>query len=922
MITRRGIRGALVALAAAAALPAAASAASPSWVPGEVLVGAPDAAVVGGEQVGAPAAGIRLVRTGPAETVPDAVARLRAVPGVRWAEPNRIVSAAAVPNDPFAGEEYWFNNAGQINGGRVAGLPDADADVPEAWAITRGSPSVVVAVVDGGIAYDSPDLASAVWTNPGETGGGRESNGVDDDRDGLVDDWRGWDWRDDDNDPRDLGLFPHGTAVSGIIGARADDGYGIAGVAPLTRIMPLRVNSPSGSATISDVVAAFGYAQRMGARVVNASFGGPTPSSAEQAAIAAAPGVLFVTSAGNDGIDMDAGDPNYPCAFDLPNVICVAATDERDGLAAFSNRGARTVDLAAPGVGVLTTAPPWAELAADDFETPLEGRWITGGTGGTWQRTTERAASGAWSIADSPSGPYGNDVSHWIQWAAPVDLSNRVGCRIDVQYRSQTVNPDGLYFETSTNGGASWSQQDTLTGDTGGEFISGDGDITPAQGRPSVLFRLRMSSNASVTGDGFDIDDVALRCVGGTPDGRDLIYASGTSFAAPVVSGIAALLLAQKPTLTVAELRAAILAGVDPLPSLAGRVATGGRASARRALEAVGATPPASSTATLTDPGRVTRLVVRRARSGAVTLSATIAGRATGATGLLMRGPAIVKRLAAARSGAVTLALGRLAPGTYRVTLAPRDPVTSAVRGTRTATFTVPARRAAPARRAKRAQEVTSDNTGAAGYRLPATPQPLDAAASAATGGSVAGDPVAHGIGAALEGLLGIRPVARTLVESRIGDLAAAATAAGGATLAPGGAAAAALPSPHRGARVPVRVAGRGPRVAALRAALVAHSANEADAAALARALGVLATRVRAAAAAGDLAGVAQGLRDAGLLAPSLGDAVARRPALRRAVARTAARAGRSVPRMLRNPAQDRADQRLATGLRRFASLG
>ncbi|HMN99742.1 MAG TPA: S8 family serine peptidase, partial [Miltoncostaeaceae bacterium] len=703
MVTRPGIRVALAALAAlaataAAAHPPAAAGASPAWVPGEVLVGAAPGAGVGGQQVGTPAAGIRLVPTGRAETVPEAVARLRATPGVRWAEPNRIVSSTAVPGDPFAGEEYWLHNAGQVNGGRVVGLPDADADVPEAWAITRGSPAVTVAVVDGGIAYDNPDLASAVWTNPGETGGGRESNGADDDGNGLIDDWRGWDWRDGDNDPRDLGLFPHGTAVSGIIGARADDGYGIAGVAPLTRIMPLRVNSPSGSATISDVVAAFGYAQRMGARVVNASFGGPTPSSAEQAAIAAAPGVLFVTSAGNDGRDLDAGTPNYPCAFDLPNVICVAATDERDGLAGFSNHGARTVDLAAPGVGMLTTAPPWAELAADDFETPLAGRWTTGGTGGTWQRTTERAASGAWSIADSPGGPYGDDVSHWIQWAAPVDLSDRVGCRIDIQYRSQTVSPDGLYFETSANGGSSWTQQDTLTGDTDG-FISGDGDLTPAQGRPSVLFRLRMSSNGSVTGDGFAVDDLALHCIGGAPDGRDLIYASGTSFAAPVVSGIAALLLAQRPSLDVAGLRAAILAGVDPLPSLSGRVATGGRASARRALEAIGAAPEARAAEAPADPGRVTRLSVRRSRAGTVTVTAALAGQATGATGLVFRRATLVRRIATARTGTVTLGLGRLAPGVYRVTLAPQDAATTAAQGTRTATFTVPARRAAHRKR-------------------------------------------------------------------------------------------------------------------------------------------------------------------------------------------------------------------------------
>ena len=322
---------------------------------------------------------------------------------------------------------------------------------------------------------------------------------------------------------------------------------------------------------------------------------------------------------------------------------------------------------------------------------------------------------------------------------------------------------------------------------------------------------------------------------------------------------------------------------------------------------------------TATDPGRVTRLSVRRARTGAVTLTATLAGRATGATGLLFRGAALVRRLAAARAGTVTLGLGRLAPGAYRVTLAPRDPATSAVRGTRTATFTVPARRARPARSA---QEVAADNTGAAGYRLPASPQPLDPAASPRPAGTVAGDPASRGVATGLARLLAIRPAGRSAVEARLGDLAAAAAAAGGATLSPGGATSAPLPAPRRGTVRAIGVAGRGPRAAALRAALAAQAANAADAAALARVLGVAAARVRAAGAAGDLAGVAQGLRDAGLVAPSLGDVIARRPALRHAVARAAARAGTRVPAAVRNPALDRRDLRLAAGLRRFATLG
>ena len=265
------------------------------------------------------------------------------------AQPDRD-HARRVPNDPFAGEEYWFHNTGQVNGGprrrrpgrrrrRPRGLGDHPRQ-PRGDG-RRGRRRRRVRQPRPGVRdLDQPGRERAAggsrtaWTTTATASSTTGAAGT-----GAT----------TTTTRATSGCFPHGTAVAGIIGARADDGYGVAGVAPLTRIMPLRINSPSGAATISDVVAAFGYAQRMGARVVNASFGGTTASSAERAAIAAAPGVLFVTSAGNDGRDMDAGGPNYPCAFDLPNVICVAATDERDRLAGFSNRGATTVDLAAPG---------------------------------------------------------------------------------------------------------------------------------------------------------------------------------------------------------------------------------------------------------------------------------------------------------------------------------------------------------------------------------------------------------------------------------------------------------------------------------------------------------------------------------------------------------------------------------------------
>ena len=438
-------------------------------------------------------------------------------------------------------------------------------------------------------------------------------------------------------------------------------------------------------------------------------------------------------------------------------MICVAATDEGDALAPFSNSGVESVDLAAPGTGILTTAPPFADLLADDFETPLGGRWTTGGPGGTWQRTTERAYTGSWSLTDSPGGQYPNNADFWIRSTTPVSLAGRIGCRLDFQYRSDAVNPDGLFVETSIDGGATWVEQDTLTGSTG-DFISGDADLSSVNGRPSVLVGLRLHSNGSVTGDGLHLDDLVLRCLGGAPDGRDLYYANGTSFAAPVVSGIAALLLAERPGLPVEGLRAALLAGVDPRPGLAGKVATGGRASARAAIDAL---PPLAAASAAVDPARVERLgIARAATTGRITLRATLAGQATGASGLLLRGAALVRRLEIAGTGPVTVGLGRLPAGAYRVTLAPDGAVTSPVNGIATLAFTV---RAAPARaRTAKRQAETGDSTGATGYRLPATPQPvsgsgIEALASAATptvltcaggrcapaaGTSVLGDPV------------------------------------------------------------------------------------------------------------------------------------------------------------------------------------
>ena len=293
----------------------------------------------------------------------EAIEQLRTDPRVRYAEPNALVRAsdhAGVPNDPGFHYLWGLDNFGQdVNG--VSGAVDADIDAAEAWSAPGAGAEVVVGVIDTGVDFGHVDLgggggAAPMWTNPGETCSGCPTNGVDDDGNGYVDDWRGWDWVNDDNDPTDDN--GHGTHVAGTIGARADDGVGVVGVARNARLIGLKFLGADGVGTTADAVAALLYATAKGALVTNNSWGNDEYSQALADAIGAADtaGALFVAAAGNSLGNNDAA-PNYPSSYALPNVVAVAATDQFDAKAWFSNYGARTVDLGAPGTNILSAAP-------------------------------------------------------------------------------------------------------------------------------------------------------------------------------------------------------------------------------------------------------------------------------------------------------------------------------------------------------------------------------------------------------------------------------------------------------------------------------------------------------------------------------------------------------------------------------------
>jgi subtilisin family serine protease len=659
----------LVALAVAPAL-ASADTHPPAYVPGEVIVkfrpglstaertdALADRRARLARHPGVPRTVLARVPAG--ADVRQTVAALERDPRVAWAEPNAYRTAGAVPNDPFLSQQWGLLNTGQTVDG-VTGMADADIDAPEAWDVTTGAPDVKVAVVDSGVNFDQPDLAPNLWRNPGESGGGRDINGVDDDGNGFVDDVRGWDFVQRDSYPSDN--FGHGSLVAGTLAARGGNGLGISGVAPRTTLIPVRVLGNAGVGTCASIASGMEYAVRAGARIVNVSVGSREPCQIERDVIDAAPNTLFVFSAMNDGVDIDAT-PDYPCSYRLANIVCVAATDSSDRLAGFSNYGARTVDLAAPGKGIFSTYVKWGatqEVFSDDFETPLTGRWVTGGTPDTWARTPfVQTRSGGFALSNSTVGTYANNTQNWAQLNTGLDLTGKRDCAATIWVKKSlgsSGDHDMLIADPSRDGvhPGTWTTGQLGTNSGFEKWLI---DLAPLDGYSTGSLRFWLDTDASGTGGGVALDDLRVFCVppvtsySGAAD--EFLAADGTSFAAPQVSGVAALLLSLDPGLTAVQLKQRILATADPLPGLTGRTVTGSRLNAARAVResSPAAPPPAGGT-----PGEPSRAAVAQALAAQAGAVAT-ALRTAGIRALARRGGLVGARLLVPGSGRLTVKL-------------------------------------------------------------------------------------------------------------------------------------------------------------------------------------------------------------------------------------------------------------------------
>ncbi len=540
----------------------------------------------------------------PEETsVEDAIDYYKSYPDVEFVEPNYIVRTVAIPNDPGYIQQWGLNNTGQFGG-----IPGADISAQKAWEVTKGSDNIIIAVLDSGVSYDHPDLKDNIWVNTAEMNG---KAGVDDDNNGYVDDYYGWDYIDNDGYPSDYNQ--HGTHVAGIIAAKGNNNTGISGVMWSAKIMALRFLGVTGTGDVARAAEAIEYAVDNGARIINASWGGYDYSATVYSAInyARQHNVLFVAAAGNESNDNNIS-PFYPASYNLPNIISVAATDQGDQLAYFSNYGSNKVHLAAPGVSIYSTVPHFSYgspviLYSENFDSasgilPLLG-WVRGGTQSTWAITEGTGINGTNSLEDSPGTNYLSNTNSWAGYKTSFNSQKNYLYRLYFKWKGHidTTTNDFFYINYSQDS-IFWDWADYRDGNNPLYVSDYTDEITSAADLLDKFYiGFGLKSDSLVNYEGINIDDVVLQKY--SISVSNYSYESGgwngTSMAAPFVSGVAGLILSANPSLTYTQVKDRILNSVDKISSLTGKTITGGRLNAASALGATIPSAPSGLSATV-----------------------------------------------------------------------------------------------------------------------------------------------------------------------------------------------------------------------------------------------------------------------------------------------------------------------------------
>lgn len=524
------------------------------------------------------------------DNVPNLMKKLRESPDVVEVAPNFIRHPYVVPNDPLFADQWGLQNTAQVGG--VAG---ADIRAANAWETSTGSSGTVLAVLDSGVDYTHEDLAANMWHNLQETPG----DGLDNDGNGYMDDIHGIDTGESDSDPMDE--TGHGTQVAGVMAAVGNNEKGIAGVNWQARILPVKIEDADGNFTDSAIIEALSYVTALKqrgvpVRAMNASWGGNDYSQPLKRAIeeAGEAGILLVVAAGNGGYSNDEV-ANYPSSYDLWNVISVAASKTDDQLASFSNYGRTTVDLAAPGEWIASTAmgrlyhPAPGDIFFDDMESGTNGWAVTP----YWAITDEKAYDGSAAWSDSPGGPYLHDHEATLTYTNDIDLSSYASTEVHLGFATRHdyfYRTDGCRVYASGNAGASWTELHNFDGQhtLGWEEVS---FRIPDELKTSAFrFKFWTHAHSIAPQDGIYIDRIGIGVI--APGGSDnYAYSEGTSLAAPFVTGVAGLLQTRSDIINLPDKMAAgqvkscLLSGTDELPGGIPEVLTDGRMNAAKALE-------------------------------------------------------------------------------------------------------------------------------------------------------------------------------------------------------------------------------------------------------------------------------------------------------------------------------------------------
>ncbi|MDD4979422.1 MAG: S8 family serine peptidase [Gallionella sp.] len=508
------------------------------------------------------------------QSVAQAVAAYASNPKVASVQPNYIYHTMAVPNDPQYGQLWAAKNNGQaITTGTyvpTTGTVANDMNLEAAWNVQTDCSSTIVAVIDSGVNYNSTDLATNMW------------NG------GAAAPLHGWNFVGaGSNDPMDLN--GHGTHVAGTIGAVANNAIGVTGVCWKASIMAVRAMDAAGAGSTASIIQSIDYAITHGAKIINMSLGGGGAfDQAFSNAITRAQNanVLVVVAAGNDNTNNDAlATPSWPCNFSHANVLCVAALDQNYALANFSNWGATSVDVAAPGTNILST---WngVHTVTNDPLTALGGGWFgsstTALTGGGWGF----GLAGPGLTVPSPWGTALYNAGTDDRAFKTFNLSGSNGATLTVSAAMNVLNGDTLNANFNAAGGDPFIAGTNIFSGTNAKdgFMSTPSpefDISSCISANCSIGIQLLSAPASVGDIGVAITSFKIDTV--TLNNTSLNTINGTSMATPEVTGIAALVWAHNPLFNYADVANAIKQGGRTLPTLVGKTNTA------KAVDALGA---------------------------------------------------------------------------------------------------------------------------------------------------------------------------------------------------------------------------------------------------------------------------------------------------------------------------------------------